>query len=115
MAGTRSEIHVAESYNDRLTGAVGRKIGKFELAKHGTVVLDEIGEMSLPLQAKLLRVLQEGEFEKIGSSETKRVDVRIIAATNRDLRRSMEEGQFHPDLYYRLAIRNGWMHGPASS
>jgi len=86
------------------TGALSDKVGRFELAHGGTLFLDEIGELDPELQTKLLRVLQEGEFEKIGSSETKRVDVRVIAATNRDLRRSMEEGQFRPDLYYRLAV-----------
>lgn len=86
------------------TGALSDKVGRFELAHGGTLFLDEIGELDPELQTKLLRVLQEGEFEKIGSSETKRVDVRVIAATNRDLHRSMEEGQFRPDLYYRLAV-----------
>jgi len=86
------------------TGALSDKVGRFELAHGGTLFLDEIGELHPELQTKLLRVLQEGEFEKIGSSETKRVDVRVIAATNRDLRRSIEEGQFRPDLYYRLAV-----------
>ena len=86
------------------TGALSDKVGRFELADGGTLFLDEIGELDPELQTKLLRVLQEGEFEKIGSAETRKVDVRVIAATNRDLRRSMEDGQFRPDLYYRLAV-----------
>ena len=86
------------------TGALSDKVGRFELADGGTLFLDEIGDLDPELQTKLLRVLQEGEFEKIGSAETRKVDVRVIAATNRDLRRSMEDGQFRPDLYYRLAV-----------
>ena len=86
------------------TGAISAKAGKFELADKGTLFLDEIGEMPLELQAKLLRVLQEGEFERLGSEQTKRVDVRIIAATNRDLKRSVENGVFREDLYYRLNV-----------
>lgn len=86
------------------TGAVSDKIGRFELADRGTLFLDEIGELDSELQTKLLRVLQEGEFEKIGSAETMRVDVRMVAATNRDLYEAMEQGKFRPDLYYRLAV-----------
>jgi len=86
------------------TGAVSDKVGRFELADGGTLFLDEIGELAPELQTKLLRVLQEGEFERIGSAQTFRVDVRVVAATNRDLRRAMEEGRFRPDLYYRLAV-----------
>ncbi|MGM0487555.1 MAG: sigma 54-interacting transcriptional regulator [Planctomycetota bacterium] len=86
------------------TGAVSDKVGRFELADGGTLFLDEIGELDPKLQTKLLHVLQEGEFEKIGSAETLKVDVRVIAATNRDLGRSVEEGAFRPDLYYRLAV-----------
>lgn len=86
------------------TGAVANKVGRFELADGGTLFLDEIGELSLELQAKLLRVLQEGEFEKIGSNQTRRVDVRIVAATNRDLRGAIELNAFRADLYYRLAV-----------
>jgi len=86
------------------TGALSDKVGRFELADGGTLFLDEIGELDLDLQSKLLRVLQEGEFERIGSSETVAVDVRIIAATNRDLLAAMDEGSFRPDLYYRLAV-----------
>ncbi len=86
------------------TGAVSDKIGRFELADGGTLFLDEIGELEPELQTKLLRVLQEGEFERIGSSQTLTVDVRLVAATNRDLRQAMEKGRFRPDLYYRLAV-----------
>jgi len=86
------------------TGAVTDKVGRFQLADGGTLFLDEIGELDPELQAKLLRVLQEGEFERIGSAQTLRVDVRIVAATNRDLRRAMEQDTFRPDLYYRLAV-----------
>lgn len=86
------------------TGALARKPGRFELADGGTLFLDEIGELPLELQAKLLRVLQEGEFERLGSTQTLKVDVRIIAATNRDLGRCAQEGQFRPDLYYRLNV-----------
>jgi transcriptional regulator with GAF, ATPase, and Fis domain len=86
------------------TGAVSDKVGRFELADGGTLFLDEIGELGPELQTKLLRVLQEGEFERIGSAETLRVDVRLVAATNRDLHRAMEQGKFRPDLYYRLAV-----------
>ena len=86
------------------TGAVARKLGKFEAADGGTVFLDEIGEMSLPLQAKLLRVLQDGRFERLGSNQVVEVDVRLISATNRDLGELVAHGQFREDLYYRLAV-----------
>jgi transcriptional regulator with GAF, ATPase, and Fis domain len=86
------------------TGALARKIGRFELADGGTLFLDEIGELPLDLQAKLLRVLQDGELEHVGGTRTVKVDVRIIAATNRDLKRCVEEGQFRSDLYYRLNV-----------
>lgn len=86
------------------TGAVAFKQGKFELAHKGTIFLDEIGEMSLSIQAKLLRVLQEREFERVGGTETIRVDVRIVAATNKNLERSIEEGAFREDLYYRINV-----------
>ncbi|MBF4519162.1 sigma 54-interacting transcriptional regulator [Flavobacterium sp. ANB] len=86
------------------TGAIERRIGKFELANNGTLFLDEIGEMPFELQVKLLRVLQEKEIERIGGKATITVDVRIIAATNRDLEKLMEEGKFRSDLYYRLNI-----------
>ncbi|MDA8124838.1 MAG: sigma-54 dependent transcriptional regulator [Deltaproteobacteria bacterium] len=86
------------------TGAVTRQLGKFELARYGTVFLDEISEMSLNLQAKLLRVLQEMEFERVGGKDRIRVHARIIAATNKDLKTLVREGKFRDDLYYRLNI-----------
>ncbi|MBO9659687.1 MAG: sigma-54-dependent Fis family transcriptional regulator [Chitinophagaceae bacterium] len=86
------------------TGATERRIGKFEQADKGTIFLDEIGEMPLDLQVKLLRVLQEREIERIGSSNTVRIDVRVIAATNRSLEKEVAEGRFRMDLYYRLRV-----------
>ncbi len=88
------------------TGAVRDKPGKVELADKGTLFLDEIGELPLHLQAKLLHFIQEKEFERIGDIKTRRVDVRIIAATNRDLKKLVEEGKFREDLYYRLNVVN---------
>jgi PAS domain S-box-containing protein len=86
------------------TGAIADKVGRFEAADGGTIFLDEIGEISPALQVKLLRVLQDREFERVGSSKTQRVDVRVIAATNRDLKAAMAAGQFRGDLYYRLNV-----------
>lgn len=86
------------------TGAAGRRKGRFELANKGTLFLDEIGDMSLQTQAKILRVLQEGEFERLGGTETVRVDVRLIAATHKDLESMIEEGSFRQDLYFRLSV-----------
>ncbi len=86
------------------TGAIKSKIGKFELANGGTIFLDEIGDMSLNLQGKLLRVLQEMEFERVGGNQTIKVDVRVIAATNRNLRELIRQGKFREDLYYRLNV-----------
>ncbi|WP_405204932.1 sigma 54-interacting transcriptional regulator [Aquimarina sp. LLG6339-5] len=86
------------------TGAISDKLGKFSLADKGTIFLDEIGEMPLELQPKLLRVLQEGEFDQLGANKTSKVDVRIIAATNRDLGQMVKEGTFRQDLYYRLNV-----------
>jgi formate hydrogenlyase transcriptional activator len=86
------------------TGAFAQKIGRFELADGGTLFLDEIGELPLELQPKLLRILQEGEFERVGSSKTIKIDVRIIAATNRDLQNSVNSKEFRSDLYYRLNV-----------
>jgi two-component system, NtrC family, response regulator AtoC len=86
------------------TGAVARKLGKFELARYGTVFLDEISEMSINLQAKLLRILQEMEFERVGGKEKIKVKARIMAATNKDLKKLVKEGKFRDDLFYRLNI-----------
>jgi chemotaxis protein methyltransferase CheR len=86
------------------TGAAGRKLGRFEVANGGTLLLDEIGELPLDLQSKLLRVLQDGEFERVGGTRTVRVDVRIIAATNRDLKQDVEKRRFREDLWYRVNV-----------
>ena len=86
------------------TGAISRKLGKFELADGGTLLLDEIGDMALATQAKILRVLQERELERVGGTTTIRVDVRIIASTNKDLMKSVKEGRFRDDLYFRLNV-----------
>jgi transcriptional regulator with PAS, ATPase and Fis domain len=86
------------------TGANRRRIGKFEQCNGGTILLDEVGDMSLSTQAKILRVLQEGEFERIGGNETIKVDVRVLASTNRKLEESIKEGKFREDLYYRLKV-----------
>lgn len=97
-----SELFGAEKGS--YTGAHERKIGKFEAASGGTLLLDEIGDLPLLLQVKLLRVLQDGEFYRLGSSKPLRADVRVIAATNRDLERLLQEEKFRPDLYYRLNV-----------
>ncbi|MGZ9143252.1 MAG: sigma 54-interacting transcriptional regulator, partial [Candidatus Binatia bacterium] len=86
------------------TGATRKRDGRFAMAHGGTIFLDEVGELPFDLQSKLLRVLQEGEFEPVGSSQTRRVDVRVLAATNRDLQRCAGEGKFREDLYYRLNV-----------
>src|SRR6185312_6246306 len=86
------------------TGADRRRIGKFEQCNGGTIFLDEVGDMPLALQAKFLRLLQEQAFERVGGNETIRTDVRLIAATHRDLKAWSEEGKFRPDLYYRLGV-----------
>jgi two-component system, NtrC family, nitrogen regulation response regulator NtrX len=86
------------------TGATEKQIGKFELADRGTIFLDEVGDMSAKTQAKVLRVLQEGEVERLGSSRTMKVDVRVIAATNKNLEMEIEDGKFREDLYFRLSV-----------
>jgi transcriptional regulator with PAS, ATPase and Fis domain len=86
------------------TGAISRKLGKFELADRGTILLDEISEMDLALQAKLLRVLQESEIDRVGGTETVRVDVRVLATTNRNLEDWVKEGKFRQDLFFRLNV-----------
>ncbi len=92
--------HVRGSF----TGAVRDRVGRFQLADGGTLFLDEVGEIPLELQSKLLRVLQEGEFERVGDEATRRVNVRVVAATNRDLKKEVSEGRFRLDLYYRLGV-----------
>ena len=84
------------------TGALTDRVGRFELADGGTIFLDEIGELSMETQVKLLRVMQEREFEPVGSSRTRTVDTRVIAATNRTLEQAVAEGKFRADLFYRL-------------
>jgi len=88
------------------TGAIAARIGRFELADGGTIFLDEVGDISPNIQIKLLRVLQEKEFERVGCNKTKKVDVRVIAATNKDLKKLIQEGTFREDLYYRLNVVN---------
>jgi formate hydrogenlyase transcriptional activator len=87
-----------------LTGAIARRIGRFEVANGGTIFLDEIGEIPLEMQTKLLRVLQEREFERLGSSRTLRTDARLIAATNSDLEAMASQHKFRSDLFYRLNV-----------
>ena len=86
------------------TGAISARAGRFEVAEGGTLFLDEIGDMSLPMQVKLLRVLQERTYERVGSNQSRQCDVRIVAATHRDLEEAIEEGRFRADLYYRLNV-----------
>jgi len=104
LAETLLESELFGHEKGSFTGAVAQKKGKFEMADGGTVFLDEIGDISPKLQADLLRVLQERCFYRVGGSEEVRVDVRVIAATNRDLRQAVQEGQFRDDLYYRLNV-----------
>src|SRR6187431_2865256 len=101
---TLLELELFGHVRGAFTGATTSKRGKFALADGGTIFLDEIGTMSPSLQAKLLRVIQEREFESLGSERTQKVDVRVIAATNRDLRQMASEGRFQEDLYYRLNV-----------
>ncbi len=106
-AALHSELIESELFGHEkgaFTGAFEKKIGRFELANGGTIFLDEIGELPLDLQVKLLRVLQEGEFERLGNPNTIKVDVRVIAATNRNLRKEVEKGNFREDLYFRLNV-----------
>jgi len=106
-AAVSAELAEAELFGHArgaFTGAHQARAGFFQVANGGTVVLDEIGEMPLPMQAKLLRVLQNGEIQQVGSSRTERVDVRVIACTNRDLAREAQQGRFRMDLYFRLAV-----------
>ena len=91
------------------TGAVNRRVGKFEQAHGGTVFLDEIGDMPFSIQAKILRLLQERSIERLGGREPIPVDVRIIAATNRDLEAALAQGRFREDLYYRLKVVTLWL------
>ena len=86
------------------TGAITQKVGRFEMADKGTLFLDEVGDIPLALQSKLLRVLQEREFERLGGTRTHQVDVRLVAATNRDLASMVKRGEFRSDLYYRLNV-----------
>jgi transcriptional regulator with GAF, ATPase, and Fis domain len=104
LAPTLIESELFGHEKGAFTGAVGRKQGRFELANGGTLFLDEIGELPLELQVKLLRVIQESEFERLGGTKTIKVDVRIIAATNRDLKQEVDRGTFREDLWYRVNV-----------
>ena len=106
-ASIPKELFESEFFGHRkgaFTGAVRDRVGRFRLAHQGTLFLDEVGEIPLDLQSKLLRVLQEQEFERVGDDRTQKVDVRIVAATNRDLRTEVVEGRFREDLFYRLGV-----------
>ena len=104
LPGSLIESELFGHEKGAFTGADARRIGRFEIANGGTIFLDEVGDLPLDLQAKLLRVLEEGEFERVGGSHTIKVDVRLIAATNRNLEEAVREGEFRADLYYRLNI-----------
>jgi transcriptional regulator with GAF, ATPase, and Fis domain len=104
MPGTLVESELFGREKGAFTGALSREAGRFEIADGATLLLDEISELPLELQAKLLRVLEVGEFERVGSPKTLKTDVRVIAATNRDLEAEVEAGRFRRDLYFRLAV-----------
>jgi len=104
LAPTLIESELFGHEKGAFTGAVGRKLGRFELANGGTIFLDEIGELPPELQVKLLRVIQENEFERLGGNKTIKVDVRIIAATNRNLKAEVDQGTFREDLWYRVNV-----------
>ena len=104
LAETLLESELFGHERGSFTGAAGRRDGRFQQANHGTLFLDEIGEISPAVQVKLLRFLQEREFERVGGNETITVDVRVIAATNRDLKQMVADGKFREDLYYRLNV-----------
>jgi formate hydrogenlyase transcriptional activator len=107
LAALPKELVASELFGHEagaFTGAVQRRIGRFEAANASTLFLDEVGELPLGVQVTLLRALQEGEFERIGSNQTKTADVRVIAATNRNLEEAIEDGLFRSDLFYRLAV-----------
>ena len=104
LPDTLAESELFGHEKGSFTGAIGRKIGKFELARNGTVVLDEISEMPLPLQAKLLRVLQEREVDRIGGTRPVQVDARVVAISNVDLKKAVDDGKFREDLYYRINV-----------
>ena len=104
LAETLLESELFGHERGAFTGAVKRKLGRFELADGGTLFLDEIGEISPAIQTKLLRVLQERQFERVGGEETLKVDVRVVSATNRDLKQEVSQGRFREDLFYRLHV-----------
>jgi formate hydrogenlyase transcriptional activator len=107
LAALPSELVASELFGHEagaFTGALQRRIGRFEAAHASTLFLDEVGELPATVQVALLRALQEGEFERIGSSQTRKVDVRLVAATNRNLERAVAQGQFRQDLFYRLSV-----------
>ena len=104
LPSTLIETELFGHVRGAFTGAVSMRQGRFELADGGTLFLDEIGDLPADVQAKLLRVLQEGQFERVGASQSRKVDVRIVAATHHDLERAMKEGRFRADLYYRLNV-----------